>query len=88
MPWGTIELEPEVEQWMLSISDHLFGQVERCIDLLAEEGVNLREPITRQLSGRLRELRFYNGRQQTRITYYIAADHRIVLFTVFTKTRQ
>jgi hypothetical protein len=56
--------------------------------LFAEEGVNLREPFTRQLSGRLRELRFYKGRQQTRITCYIAADHRIVLLTVFTKTRQ
>jgi len=36
MPWGTIELEPEVEDWLLSLTDDDFGQVERYIDLLAE----------------------------------------------------
>jgi len=39
MPWGTIELEPEVEDWLLSLTDDDFGQVERYIDLLADEGV-------------------------------------------------
>jgi len=51
MSWGTIELEEEVEQWLLA-------------------------------------LRFYLGRQQTRITYYIASGRKIVLLTVFQKTRQ
>ena len=88
MPWGTIELEPEVEEWLLALPDERFGQVERYIDLLAERGVLLGEPFTRQLRGKLRELRFYLGRQQTRITYYVVANRRIVLLTVFGKTRQ
>lgn len=88
MPWGRIELEEEVEQWLLSLGDDQFGQVERYVDLLAEEGVHLSEPFTRQLDGKLRELRFFLGRQQTRITYYIASGRRIVLLTVFTKSRQ
>ncbi|HUY22050.1 MAG TPA: type II toxin-antitoxin system RelE/ParE family toxin [Acidimicrobiales bacterium] len=46
------------------------------------------EPFTRQLRGKLRELRFHLGRQQTRITYSIAGGRRIVLLTVFVKTRQ
>ena len=87
MSWGTIELEEQVEQWLLSLTDDHFGQVERYIDLLAEEGVHLREPFTRQLDGKLRELRFFLGRQQTRITYYIATGRRIVLLTVFAKSR-
>jgi hypothetical protein len=88
MAWGTIELEPEVEEWILSLDDDRFGQVERYIDLLADQGVHLGEPFTRQLRGKLRELRFYLGRQQTRITYYVASGRRVVLLTVFTKTRQ
>ncbi len=63
------------------------GQVERYIDLLADQGVLLGEPFTRQLDGKLRELRFYLGRRQTRVTYYIATGGTIVLLTVFAKTR-
>ena len=78
----------EVEASFLALPDELFGQAERYIDLLAAEGVHLDEPFTRQLQGKLRELRFHLGRQQTRITYYIATGRRIVLLTVFVKTRQ
>ncbi|WP_370327228.1 type II toxin-antitoxin system RelE/ParE family toxin [Euzebya sp.] len=79
MPWGTVELEPEVTEWLASLVDNEFGQVERYIDLLADEGVHLTEPFSRQLSGKLRELRFFLGRRQVRITYYIAtgAPHRV-----------
>ena len=87
MSWGTIEAEPEVTDWLLSLDDEDFGQVERYIDLLADEGVLLGEPFTRQLRGKLRELRFYLGRAQTRITYFSATGRRIVLLTVFAKTR-
>lgn len=75
-------------EWLLALEDEDFGQVERYIDLLADEGVHLGEPFTRQLRGKLRELRFYLGRSRTRITYYIATGRRIVLLTVFAKTRQ
>lgn len=47
----------------------------------------LDEPYTRQLDGKLRELRFHLGRQATRITYFIASGRRIILLTVFAKTR-
>jgi ribosome-binding protein aMBF1 (putative translation factor) len=49
--------------------------------------VHLDEPFSRQLSGKLRELRFYLARRQVRVTYYIATGRRIVLLTVFAKTR-
>lgn len=88
MAWGTIELEQEVEAWLMALPDALFGQAERYIDLLADEGVHLGEPFTRQLRGKLRELRFHLGQHQTRITCYIATGRRIVLLTVFGKTRQ
>jgi hypothetical protein len=88
MTWGTVEAEPEVTTWLRELDDDRFGQAERYIDLLAEEGVHLSEPFTRQLDGKLRELRFHLERQRVRITYYIARGRRIVLLTVFTKSRQ
>ena len=57
------------------------------IDLLADQGPLLGEPHTRQLNGRLRELRFYLDRQSVRITYWIASERRFILLTVFHKTR-
>ncbi len=87
MGWGSVELELEVTTWLDTLTDNEFGQVERYIDLLADQGVHLSEPFTRQLDGKLRELRFHLGRQQTRISYYIASGRVIVLLTVFAKTR-
>lgn len=88
MGWGTIELEDEVVDWLAQLEDEAFGQAERYIDLLAEEGVHLGEPFTRQLRGKLRELRFSLDRRRVRITYYIASGRRIVLLTVFVKTQR
>ncbi|MET9023458.1 type II toxin-antitoxin system RelE/ParE family toxin [Actinopolymorpha sp. NPDC004070] len=57
------------------------------MDLLEEQGVQLDEPYTRQLDGKLRELRFYLDRDQMRITYWISPGRRIILLTVFRKTQ-
>ncbi len=87
MAWGTVELEPEVEEWLLSLSPADFGHVAFYVDLLAERGPLLNEPYSRQLAGKLRELRFYLGREQRRISYYLATDQRAILLTVFRKQR-
>ena len=57
------------------------------VDLLADRGPLLGEPYTRQLDGKLPELQFGLGRASVRVTYWIAPGRRIVLLTVFTKTR-
>ena len=87
MPWGEVETEPEIDAWLDSLTEQEFGRTEYHINLLAERGPLLGEPDIRQLSGKLRELRFYVGREQIRITYYIARGRRIILLTVFRKTR-
>lgn len=87
MPWGTVELEPEVEEWLLSLTQADFGHVAFYIDLLAERGPLLDEPHSRQLGGKLRELRFFLGRDRQRISYYLAAGQRAILLTVFRKQR-
>ena len=87
MTWGTVELEPEVSRWLDSLSDDEFGRVAFYIDLLEDQGVHLDEPYSRQLRSKLRELRFHLGRERRRLTYYLAEDRRIILLTVFRKTK-
>jgi phage-related protein len=57
------------------------------VDLIGEHGPLLGEPYTRQLDGKLRELRFHLERRSVRVTYWIASGRRIVLLTVFAKSR-
>ncbi|HEY8806374.1 MAG TPA: type II toxin-antitoxin system RelE/ParE family toxin [Candidatus Limnocylindria bacterium] len=83
--WGTVEVEPEVDKWLRDLSDDEFGQVQFYIDLLEREGVGLSEPYSRQLRGKLRELRFYLGRERRRVTYFVARGRRLILLTVFAK---
>jgi hypothetical protein len=87
-PWGEVEAEDEVRDWLLGLDNHEFGQASFYIELLAEQGAHLGEPYTRQLRGKLRELRFYIGRSAVRISYYVASRRRIILLTVFAKQRQ
>lgn len=90
MAWGIVELEPEVVEWLEALPDEQFGRVEFYIDSLADRGVELGEPYTRHLGGKLRELRFYLGPsgEAVRVSYYIATGRRIILLTVFRKQRQ
>ncbi|GAA3110682.1 phage-related protein [Kribbella aluminosa] len=87
MPWGTVELEAEVRTWLEALPTDLFARVAFYVDLLAERGPLLGEPYTKQIDGKLRELRFWVDQDAMRITYWVATDRRIVLLTVFRKTR-
>lgn len=86
MAW-VIELEAEVEEWLLAADDVTFGAARHHIDLLESHGVLLGEPATRQLRGKLRELRFRARGIQYRITYFVAPGGQIMLLTVFRKSR-
>ena len=87
MTWGTVELEPEVRDWLEALPTSEFATAAFYVDLVAERGPLLGEPYTRQLDGKLRELRFHLSGRPTRVTYWIASGRRIVLLTVFAKTR-
>ncbi len=82
-----IEVEPEVRLWLESLDDRDFGRVDFLVGLLAEHADTLGEPYSRHLGGGVRELRFHLLRQQTRVTYGLAPGRRVVLLTVFHKTR-
>lgn len=87
MSWGTVELESEVRDWLEGLPTAQFATAAFYIDLLAERGPLLGEPYTRQLDGKLRELRFHLDRRAVRVTYWIASGRRIVLLTAFAKSR-
>ncbi|KAB8183744.1 type II toxin-antitoxin system RelE/ParE family toxin [Microbispora catharanthi] len=80
-------MEPEIDEWFDSLSQDDQETAVFYVDLLAERGVLLDEPYTRQLCGKLRELRFHLSRDAVRITYWIAPGRRIILLTVFRKQR-
>jgi hypothetical protein len=82
-----VELEPEVRSWLAGLSDRDFGRVDFLVGLLAEHAEDLCEAYARHLGGKVRELRFHLLRQQTRVTYWLAPGRRVILLTVFHKTR-
>ena len=61
MSWGEVELEPEVRDWYLALDKANQARVQFNVDRLAKSGPLLDEPFTKQLDGKLRELRFYVG---------------------------
>jgi hypothetical protein len=86
-PGGQVELEPEVADWLEKLDYQRWAQALFHLDLLEERGALLGEPYSRQLSGKLRELRFYCAGERIRIRYWIAPGRRIIALAVFAKTR-
>lgn len=83
-----IEVEPEVRAWLDTLPLRQYAKAEAAADLLAERAETLGQPYTRHLGGKTRELRFALGRGQVRVSYWLAPGRRVVLLTVFAKTRQ
>jgi phage-related protein len=82
-----VELEPEVRDRLDGLSLADYRTVEYHADRLAESPTTLGEPYSKHLRGGVRELRFHLGRSAWRLTYWLAPGQRIVLLTVFRKTR-
>jgi hypothetical protein len=84
-----IEIEPEVRQWLETLSDRDYLQAEHAAERLLGAPTTLGEPYSRHLGDGLRELRFTLGHDgnAARVTYWLAPERRIVLLTVFRKTK-
>ncbi|MEO3842725.1 type II toxin-antitoxin system RelE/ParE family toxin [Streptomyces sp. B22F1] len=82
-----VEIEAEVRAWLEDLPVRLYLQVEEKVDMLADAPTTLGAPQSRHLGGKLRELRFRLGGRSVRVTYWLAPARRIVLLTVFHKTK-
>jgi hypothetical protein len=82
------ELEPEVCEWLDSLSDSDYKRVDEVAGMLAEEGTGLGGPWSDHLEGQVWELRLRLARVAVRVTYWCRPDGTIVMLTVFHKTRQ
>jgi hypothetical protein len=82
------ELEPEVRDWLDSLSDSDYKRVGEVCGLLAEKGSELGGPWSDHLDGSVWELRLRLRDVAARVTYWCTSDGRVVLLTVFRKTRQ
>lgn len=88
-PWTVLFYEDPrgrepVREWLEDLARRApkeYGTVRHHVDLLEEFGIHLAEPFTRQLGGRLRELR----PGPWRVTYFADADRRLILLTSFRK---
>ncbi len=61
------------------------AKVVKMIDLLAEYGVLLKEPYTRQIKGKIRELRIKDNMGHVRVLYFTFTGKRFVLLHGFVK---
>jgi phage-related protein len=84
----SFELEPEVREWLDSLSDSHYKRADEVAGLLAEKGTGLGGPWSDHLEGQVWELRVRLARVAVRVTYWCRADGAIVMLTVFYKTRQ
>jgi hypothetical protein len=80
-------VEPEVRAWLESLPGGQFGRVLAFAEKLAEEAATLGEPYSRHLGAKVRELRIPLHPLDIRVTYSLAPERRVVLLTVFRKTR-
>jgi|HubBroStandDraft_1064217.scaffolds.fasta_scaffold101609_2 phage-related protein len=83
----SVELEPDVRQWLESLPARAFAIAAVNVDRLADQGARLRMPHSRNLGGGLHELRFDLDHVAVRVTYLLPGDHRTVLLTQFRKQR-
>lgn len=85
-----IEIEPEVRLWLMNLAVRDYLTVEHAVERLADHATTLGEPYSRHLGSGVRELRFALGssRGALRIPYWLAPGRRVVLLTVFRKTRR
>lgn len=82
-----IELEPEVRDWLETLPVRHYLRVMQRADELADAPETFGEPRARHLGGPIRELRMHLEPDDWRLTYWLAPGRRVILLTVFRKTK-
>ena len=77
--------EQPLESYLAGLEPKHRRKIATHLELLAQEGPNLRRPYADVLSGPIRELRVSLGRLEHRILYYFAGKDAVVLLHAFLK---
>ena len=82
------ELEPEVRDWLDSLSNSNFKRVDEVCGMLAQRGTELGGPWSDHLEGAVWEMRMKGRDGIARAAYVTASGQRVVVVHVFTKKTQ
>lgn len=77
-----------VQEFLDSLEPKLLAKTLRTIDLLAANGLRLREPYSKSLGDGIFELRTKQGSDITRVLYFFIVGQKIVLTNGFVKKTQ
>lgn len=87
MRW-TVEFSDEVLTWYQNLTPEGKATTRRVLTRLEDAGHMLGMPLSKQLSGGLRELRFTCEGVARRITYVLEPERKAITLTTFRKQRQ
>lgn len=77
-----------VAEFFDSLPVKLRAKVTRYIQLLQEKGVLLKEPYTKQIRGKIREIRINDNAGNARILYFTFTGKKFILLHGFIKTTE
>lgn len=77
-----------VKDFLLSVDDKMRARLLKTIDLLAENGTNLRMPYSEHLVDGIFEIRAQIGSNISRVLYFFVIGRKIVLTNGFVKKTQ
>ena len=87
MRW-TVEFSDEVLTWYQGLTPEGKAATRRVLTRLEDSGHMLGMPLSKQLGGGLRELRFTCEGVVRRITYVLEPERKAITLTTFRKQRQ
>jgi hypothetical protein len=72
-----LELEPEVRDWLESLSDSDYKRTDEVAGMLAEKGTSLGGPWSEHLEGEVWELRLRLAHVAVTVTYWVRPTGRL-----------
>jgi phage-related protein len=83
--YKSIDGKEPVKKFFNSLSPSARAKIVKLIDLLSDYGVLLKEPYTKQVRGKIRELRIKDSQGAVRILYFTFTGKRFILLHGFIK---
>ncbi|MBI5663608.1 MAG: type II toxin-antitoxin system RelE/ParE family toxin [Nitrospirae bacterium] len=83
--YKSIDGKEPVKEFFNSLFPSARAKAVKLIDLLSEYGVLLKEPYTKQIRGKIRELRIKDSQGAVRILYFTFTGRRFILLHGFIK---